>query len=472
MALRRQINETDAAFSDPIYGVNLRESEENLKGGESRLMQNCEYYGGTRIRRGSIALNGSSLGAYKILGGHKYYYGGVTPTGKRLVAYNNTISVVSDVGTETVLTTGMTAGLNTHFTTWSITDSCYISNGTDTLRKYDGTTFSTVSGTAIPAPRGKVIPILDRLMAISPYGIERTDPRVDNVWSTNSSWATLRPQTPGLFTTLHPYTLRGTDVLYPGAIAFQERSHYLITGTDFGDSVVSATASSGENSKIELLDSNVGTDSPDSVCSVPGIGIFWFTTDLNVYWLPEGTLTGKYVGDKIQSTVSTAGIESTNTAQLKQVWMTYFDHMLVLGIPVGSNIYASTQYWLDIRSLRLHPERGPVWYGPMTGQTIGRSWVENQQGDNKVMGGEGNSAVGAYIYQYRVPSQFTDASGGSSAAVSMSYQTPFKSFGTPSREKYVQAIHADCNSFSGTATVDLLDLDGTLASGLTLAAVT
>ena len=472
MALRRQINETDAAFSDPIYGVNLRESEENLRGGESRLMQNCEYYGGVRIRRGSTTLNGSSFGAYKILGGHKYYYGGVNPTGKRLIAYNNAISVVSDVGTETVLTSGMTAGLNTYFTTWSITDSCYINNGTDTLRKYDGTTFSTVSGTAIPTPRGKVIPILDRLMAISPYGIERTDPRVDNVWSTDSSWATLRPQSPGLFTTLHPYTLRGTDTLYAGAIAFQERAHYLITGTDFGDNVESATASAGENAKIELLDSNVGTASPDSVVSVPGIGMFWFTTDLNVYWLPEGTLTGKYVGDKIQSTVSTAGIESTNAVQLKQVWMTYFDHMLVLGIPTGSNVYASTQFWLDIRSLRLHPEWGPVWYGPMTGQTIGCSWLENQQGDNKVMGGEGNSAVGAYVYQYRVPSQFTDASGASSTAVSMSYQTPYKSFGTPSREKYVQAIHADCNSFSGTATVDLLDLDGTLTSGLTLAAVT
>ena len=46
MALRRQINEADASFADPVLGINLRESEENLKGGESRLMQNCEYYGG------------------------------------------------------------------------------------------------------------------------------------------------------------------------------------------------------------------------------------------------------------------------------------------------------------------------------------------------------------------------------------------------------------------------------------------
>jgi len=472
MALRRQINETDASFADPVLGINLRESEENLKGGESRLMQNCEYYGGVRIRRGNSTLNGSSLGAYRILGGHKYYYGGTSPTSKRLIAFNNRISVLSNSGSETNLTTGMTAGLRTYFATWPITDSCYISNGTDTLSKYDGTTFSTVSGTAIPTARGRIVPILDRLMAITAYGIERTDPRVDNIWSTNSSWATLRPQQPGLFTALHPYTLRGTDSLYPGAIAFQERAHYLITGTDFGDDVTSATASSGEDARIELLDPTVGTASPDSVCHVPGIGVFWFTTDLNIYWMPEGSLVGKYVGDKIQSTVSTIGIESTNAAQLSQVWMAYYDHILMVGIPLGASTYASTQFWMDMRSLRLYPDRGPIWYGPMTGQTIGCTWIENQQGDNAIYGGEGNGSTGAYVYQMRVPSLFTDAIGDVNTAIGMTYQTPFKSFGSPSREKYVQAIHADCNSFTGTATVDLLDLDGTLASGLTLETVT
>lgn len=472
MALRRQISEKDASYAEPYLGVNLRESEENLGDGEARLMENAEYFGGIRIRRGSQRINSSSLGAFKILGGAGYYYGGSTPQKKRLIAYNNRISVLNDVGTESILTSGMTAGLDTYFKTWPITDSIYISNGTDTLRKYDGTTFSTVSGTNVPAPRTSVVPILDRMLAITSAGIERTDPRVDNVWSANSSWATLRPQHPGLFTGLHPYTLRGTDTLYPGAIAFQERAHYLITGTDFGDSVVAASPSTGEDASIRLLDPTVGTNSPDSVCTVPGIGMFWFTTDLNVYWLPEGQLTGRFVGDKLQSTVGTAGIESTYTGALKQVWMTYFDHMLMLGIPLGTNQYASTQWWLDMRMLRDHPDRGPVWYGPMTGQTVGRAWIENQQGDNRVMGGEGNSASGAFVYQLRVPSRFTDAVGTADNAVAMIYQTIFKSFGIPSREKYVQAVHLDLNTYSGTATLDLLDLDGVLASGVAITAVT
>ena len=469
--LRNQISESAASYAEPVLGVHLRDSEENLKDGEARLMQNCEFYGGVRIRRGSQRITPASLGSYRVLGGTKFYYGGSNPQSKRLVAYNNRISVISDTGAETILTSGMTAGFDTYFKTWSIQDSVYVSNSIDTLRKYDGTTFSTVAGTNIPVPRSAVIPVVDRLLCITTNGVERTSPRVDTTWSANSSWATLRPQSPGLFTALHPYTLRGTDTLYSGAIAFQERAHYLITGTDYGTDASAGTASVGEDASIQLLDPIVGTNSPDSVCTVPGIGMFWFTPDLNVYWLPEGTLQGRFVGDKIQSTVSTPGIESTYTGALKQVWMAYFDHMLVLGIPLGTNTYASTQWWMDMRALRNQPDRGPVWYGPMTGQTVGRVWVENQQGDNRLVGGEGNAGTGCYLYQIRVPNRFTDAVGITDTAITMAYQTPFKSFGIPSREKYVQAVHMDLNSFSGTATLDLLDLDGTLASGLPVVAV-
>lgn len=436
-------------------------------------MQNCWRNGGVRIRNGSSNLNSSSYGAYRVLGGHKYYYGGSSPTAKRLIAYNTNISVISDVPAETVILTGLVAGLRTYFATWSITDSVYISNGTDTLTKYNGTTVTTgIGGATSPRARGPVCPILDRLMCITPDGIERTNPRVDNVWSVASSWATLRPQTPGLFMALAPFSVRGTDSISPGIIALQERAYYLVTGTNFGADVTAATAGTGEDGSIKLLDATVGTASPASVCAVPGIGLFWFTTDLNVFWLKEGSLTGMYVGDKLQSTGATAGIESTNTAALAGVWMTYFDHILMLSIPTGSAVYASTQYWMDMRELRNHPERGPVWYGPMTGQTVSCAWVENQQGDNTLRGGEGNSATGVFVYTLRVPSVFTDAVGTADNDITMTYQTPFKDFGVPSREKYVQAIHADCNGFTGAATLDLLDLEGTLATAVPLETVT
>lgn len=465
--LRNQIGEKEATYEDPIMGVNLRAGNEGLQPGEARLMQNIIYRGGTRLRTGAARINGSSYGAFPITGGTKYYFGGASPAKERLISYSNRISSIDDLGAEAILTTGMADNFMTYFRTWPITDSVYISNGVDTLRKYDGNTltFSTIGGTNPPVIRGRAVTVLDRMLGITTDGIERTDPRVDNVWSKNSSWATLRPQTPGLFTAIHPTSIKGTDTIYPGALAFQERSFYLITGTDYGDDVTQATASQGENVSIQLIDPNVGTSSPNAICTVPGLGTFWFTTDLNVYWIPEGSLYGIYIGDKLQSTVSTAGIESTNKSALDKVWMEYFDNYLMLGIPLATNIYASEQWWLDVRMLRGN-NATPVWYGPMDTQHITTAWVENQQGDNAILGGEGDVAREAFVYQMRVPGKFTDDFGASDVAVSGIYHTYFKDFGSPSREKYVQAVHFDINEYVGDVTVDLKTLTEDLAVGV------
>lgn len=474
MALRNQIKESDATFPDPVLGVNLRASEEDLAPGEARLMQNTIFDSGTKIRTGSLRINSSTLGAYKILGGHKYYYGGSSPTSKRLIAFNNRISVLSDAGSETNLTTGMTADKDTHFMTWPITDKVYICNGTDEIREYDGTTFQTestvVGSSQVPGnggnpPARMMAPILDRIMCITTNGIERTNARVGHIWSKNSSWATLRPVTPGLFTGLTPFTLRGQDQLYPGLIAFQASAYHVVTGTTFGTDVTAASATS-DDASIKLIDANVGTSSPYSIISVPGLGLFWFTTDLNVYWLPEGSLVGHYIGDKLQSTGTTTGIEQTNTAQLGQVWMAYLYPYLMLGVPTGSNVYADTQFWLDVRRFKQKPEAGPVWYGPMTGQSLSRAWAEVLNGDRAVYGGEGNSSNGAFVYRLRSANRFTDAVGAADNDVSMLYRTVYPSFGWPSRKKYVQGVNADLYIPSGTATCALYDLDGLVQSSV------
>lgn len=465
MALRGRISEIKSEYKDPILGVNLYKAQQDLIQGEAALMQNFIWQGGTRIRNGSSRVNSGTIGAFRIRGGHKYYYGAGSPTSKRLIAYDTKISVISDSGTVTQLTSGMTSDLDTYFATWPITDCAYISNGTDTLRKYDGTTFSTVSGTAIPAPRGPVVPILDRLMCITTNGIERTSPRVDNVWSTNSAWATLRPVKSGLFIAIHPFTVRGTDTLYPGILALQSSAYYLISGTDFGDDASSATASSGEDASIQLLDPNIGTASPDSVCTVPGVGIFWFTPDLNVYFLPEGALTGRYVGDKIKATGDIDGCEATNTAALKNVWMRYHDRFLYLGIPVGTNTFATTQWWMDIRQF-LASNGEPVWYGPMTGQSVGHAWVENQNGDNTLYGGEGDSSVGAFVYKLNQDNVFSDAVGSNDNDINGVYQTMFEDFGSPSRQKYLRGVHLDMNPYEGAAAIDVYDLPGVIAQNI------
>lgn len=474
MALRRQVAEARSTYRDPVFGVNLQKAEQDLREGDARLLENIVLDGGVRMRTGNQRTTTASLGAFRIRGGTKFYYGGNLLLSRRIIAYSTNISQIADNGTETVLLNSMTTDRDTHFFAWPITDELYIANGIDTLVRYDGTAAPLAqTGTAIPVPIfGGLQPILDRVMCITGNGIERSDPRVTNVWSTNSSWATLRPLHAGVFTALKSFALRGTDSIFDGIIALQASAHYLVTGTDFGSDVTAATASSGENARIQLLNPNVGTRSPYSPTVVPGLGMFWFTNDLNVYYLPEQTISqGRFVGDSIRSTGTTTGIESTNLAALGQVWMEYLHPYLMLGVPTGSDVFPRTQWWMDVRSLVNNPERGPVWYGPMTGQTVGRMWAETQINDNSVYCGEGNSATGAFVYRARVANIFADAIGTTDTNFEGIWQTNFKDMGAPSRQKYVRGVHMDMNAFSGDATIDLVDLDGDIETGIAVLAI-
>ena len=470
MALRNQFADRFSEYEAPYRGINLRDTPRDLKAGESPLMQNCLHQGGTQSRTGTTLLTPSSLGAYRVRGGVKFYR--AAGTSQRLIAYDTKISSVSDAGVEGVLTSGMSTDKDTFFTPWSITDACYVTNNNDVLSAVDNAgAWATIVGTNIPTPL-MVMPIRDRLMGITANGIERTNARVDTTWSSNSSWATLRPTRSGRFTALHPYSYEaavGTSGIVTSLLAFQANAFYLVAGTLFGTDVTAGSASTGEDSSISLRDQRVGTSSPYSITTVPGIGTFWFTSDLNVYWLPANAPSGRFVGDKLVSSVSTIlGINNTNVAALGQVWMTYSDRKLILAIPTGNDVYPTRQFWMDMYAFERHPEWGPVWYGPMTGQTIGRVWEETQGGDNQLIGAEGNSATGVYLYKMNQPFVYTDYIGATATAFSTIYQTYFKTFGRADLDKYIRTVHTDMNSFSGTTTVSIYDLTGLVIGSVTL----
>jgi len=108
----------------------------------------------------------------------------------------------------------------------------------------------------------------------------------------------------------------------------------------------------------------------------------------------------------------------------------------------------------------------------MLGQSIGRVWNANQQGESALYGVEGHPGAEAFVYTMRVNGRFIDAVGASDIPVSMEYIPPFLGLGSPSKEKYLQAIHVDANSYTGRATVDIIDTDGTLTENIPLQAVT
>lgn len=472
MALKNRLPDKYAQFPDPVLGVNLRASDQDLQPGEARFLKNCEFIDGLRTRRGSSRLTSASLGSFRIRGGHKFYYG--TNSSKRLVAYGQRVSVISDAGSEAILTSSMTADLDTHFETWRNTDKVYICNGTDKLYEYDGTTFQSVDslGGAVNVPNGckMVRSVLDRLMAITSGGlIERSNPRVAHQWSNGSTWATFRPQLGGPFTAIHPHTLRSMQGdVYPGLLATQANAMYMITGTDYGADVASGTASAGEDGQIKLVDTRIGTSSPYSLCTVPGVGVFGVSSDLNVWWLPAGEASPRLIGDKIRSTGDTVGLESAALSSIGQIWMQYFDRRLILGFPTNPSGDCSTYFYLDMKSFIENPAQGPVWSGPHSGFFVNRCWAEVQYSDNALVGGEAKASNGAYIYRMMQPDYYSDAVGPNDVEISGDYKSFWHSFGSSSNEKYMQGMHVDASCFSAAPSFSLYDLDTTLATGLTL----
>lgn len=474
--LRNKLRFKTPAYPDPIYGVDLRAAYDDIAPGFARLTQNCYYDGGLRERNGSTRLTTSSLGAFGGRGGYKFYYG---TTGKRLIAYSTKISVVSDGGAETVLTSGMTSDLDTYFQGWAIDATCYISNGTDTLRSYDGTTFATVTGTNIPTGF-MVTPFVDRLFCIQGSVVVMTNPRVANVWSpTTSTWAAFRP-TGGVAKPtalwLHSTTGQQGDPLAQ-LLVFQASAVSAITGTSFDADVTAATNTTAFDGALTLLDANVGTISPKSITTVPGLGTFWVTQDARVAWLRFGgnpyQVGGSHqaviVSDRIFSNRSGVnGINNVNFARLDQVRMIYHDRKLKLFFPIIGDTYTTTQYWLDVRVLLEHPDYGYVWNGPMLGQSLRDVWVENQSGDTDTLyATEGNSVTGLFVYTLNVANTWTDAVGTADNDVVYTNHTLFHGFGAEGRQKLITELQMGVRGSVQNATVTLRDLHGgAVATGL------
>lgn len=455
--LRSRIPDKYSEVEMPVLGVNLRDPQHQLQPGECCELKNAYYDGSIRPIPGTTRLTASALQASKrITGGHRFYRRDGAK--KRLVSYSTRICEISDAGVETVLTSIASDDRHTLFSTWPITNRAYAANGVDNPYYYDGGTFAQLSGTNIPTPLTRLVPVLDRLMVGTAEGIERTNARSDSVWSQNNSWATKRFIKPGLPTALHPFSVRGTDAIYPGALAFQANAFYIITGTDFGSDVTSVTPSASEDSSIQLLDGTVGTSSPMSVCTVPSVGIFWVTSDLNVYLLPEGSLKGIFVGDKIQSRTTTIGLGDANKAAIDQIWMEYFDRKLILGFPSGSSTYPNVQYWLDLRYLTGGDPKGSVWYGPQMVNTWGCAWREDQGGELKLMAGEGNAATGAYLYEGYQAGSIAHTVGPSTTLPMMTYRPRYNGYDGGTSMKYVPNARFTMTMTGGTAKAGMVGM--------------
>lgn len=480
--LRNRLPDEIAEYPDPKRGINLRKSPEDLEPGEAYLLTNFHYDGGLRKRTGSSLFSTPSLGMHDAQGGVLFSYGNNQTV--RLVAGGGNVWSIADSGAMiSTLTSTLTSGTPIHFRTWPITDSVYLANGTDALRAYDGTTISTLSGTNIPASPTMVQPFSDRLFAIQGSVVVSSNARSDSIWATTgSAWSAYRPFASGAWPTalgLHSATGELGD---PNAylLIFQRNAVYGLRGTDFGDNVASGSPSTGWDAELILFDPRIGTSSPYSIVTVPGLGTFWLTTDRNVAWLPFGSTNPRLIGDALITTNRTdvLGLNLIDSVNLDEVLMVYHDRKLKLMIPESGNAYTTMQYWLDLRPLHENlsailkgdADEGEAtnWSGPHTTQAIKRVWVEQETGAlERLMGLEGRgTARGLYTYELNPYEVYMEEIATTTANEYVGdYKTFYNNAAAPTFRKYLPRVILDAGGYIQYATVSVTDLHGTLTSG-------
>jgi len=481
--LRNRLSDDIAVFPDPKRGINLRKSPEDLAPDEAYLMENMTYDAGLRSRTGSTLFSTPSLGAHVGVGGHLFVYGDNQRV--RLVAGGTNIWSLSDAGVATTLTSTMSSAQPTHFITWPITERAYIANGMDTLRYYDGTTLSTISGTNVPASPTMVKAFADRLFAIQGAVVIASNPRLDTEWaSTGSAWSAYRPFASGAYpVAIHLHSSTG-ELGDPQALLliFQRHAVYGLRGTDFGTDVTGGSPPTGWDAELVLLDPRIGTSSPYSLITVPGLGTFWFTTDRNIAWLPFGSAQPRLIGDVLITDRSDVlGINQVDSVNLHRIVLTYHDRKLKLMLPEFGNTYTSTQYWLDLRPLyenlgailRGDADEGEAtaWSGPMVTQPISHVWVETESGvQERMFGLDGRGqSTGLYVYELNPIGVYTEAiSTTSSNEIYGDYQTFFNTAGAPGYQKLMGRVEIDAGGYLHVASVSVHDLHATLTSPFTI----
>ncbi len=71
MALRGKLPDQQATYPDPLLGIDLRVSLQDLQPGQAALMKNCVWDGGVKNRNGSEAIT-TSQGPYRGLGASRF----------------------------------------------------------------------------------------------------------------------------------------------------------------------------------------------------------------------------------------------------------------------------------------------------------------------------------------------------------------------------------------------------------------
>ena len=455
----------------PAAGLNISKDLLSLHADESPWMKNCYYREGIQMRKGSRShtvnpLSTSDPGNTFTSSLHRYYYD--TASRWLFAAEGNSVTKSGgiykfDEAARTWLLT--MSGRNTenvNFVDWAPVNSVYISDGVNRTIKFSGiNNWTTLSGSQANLGIRQIIPILDRLVCIdtvNPSFIKWCEPYNDALWTSGHDLAKVGG--PGIIEGMAQYGLLTFEGYQDKLLFMKSSSIWLFTAKDLTLATFDA--------RLDMVTNGIGCVAWKTAKSTP-IGTIFLGTDRQVYLL-DLDLGLKTIGTKIRSNrEDVQGIEAIPQGSMARSHAVYHDGFYKLFVPGPGANGPNTQYWLDVDNFQKDYAGlyGP-WYGPMTGQNIFTTAIQNGPSDGgELIGGEGLPTVGSYVYQ--LDAGGTDAVGTSGADINMQYHSQHNDHNRAEMYKSIKQVDIQENRPGGTINLVLADIDNVAVSGLSMA---
>lgn len=453
-------------YSLPAAGLNIAKDQMSLHADESPWMKNCYYREGIQERRGMRNLTTTKLttsGNTFTSAVHRYYFdtasrwllageGNIVTKSGSIYKYNES------AGTWTLFISGRSTG-TLDFTDWPALNSVFISDGVNPVIKFSGiSNYTTISGVQAGIGIKQTLPILDRMLGIdrtNPSFLKWTEPYNPDLWTSGHDAAKVGGA--GQIEGLANFGLLTFEGYQQKALIFKSASTWLFSAVDL-------TLASFD-ARLDLVTNTVGCTAIKTAKATP-LGTIFLGSDKQVYLL-NIQLELKAIGTKIRSNrEDVQGIESIPTGVLFRSHATYHDGFYKLYVPGAGGGFPDTQFWLDIDNFQKDYAGlyGP-WYGPITGQSINATCIQNGPSDgNELIGAEADPTIGPYVYIMDAGS--TDLAGTTVNNITMQYHTNYNDHGRSEMNKSLKQIDYQHNRPGGTINLVIADIDNVAVSGL------
>lgn len=249
----------------------------------------------------------------------------------------------NNAGTWTDIDTGFTTGLDTWFT--QANNKVYISNGTDNIHSYDGSTVTDLGNTTYP--NAKYTAFWKNYMFVAGSGVLNSTTYKNRVWFSNLG-------TPDTFTTATDWfdvgksdgqEITGIYPLGEFLVIFKRRSVHILTGSNPSEWILSASVNN-----LLTISNGIGCVSAKSIVQVGND--LWFMSDDGMRSVRRNEQGATPLMGIVSGNINTT-IDEINWSYASKIASVFFDNKVYVAIPTGTSqtnnkiLVANTRVSLD-----------------------------------------------------------------------------------------------------------------------------